>query len=400
MLNMIRQAIIHSIWLFGLLNLIGCSAIDNKIDDVDQYSKEKLILTITKFTQLPGWANDNHGEAIVAFLKSCDRILTFPKNRNIGTKDIIIKASDWHDACLAAKSTNINGKEFFQEYFTPFLVSNSKKGEKGLFTGYFEAELKGSKTKSSAYPYALYSKPNDLVKVNLGNFNKELSGKSIVGHVKNGRLKPYPTRKTIEAGYLNNKNFEMLWINDAVDLFLLQVQGSGRVILENGSVIRVGFAAHNGRAYKSIGRALINWGEIKPHQASWNGIKNWIANNPDRAAELFAVNPRFIFFKQIFGDGPIGAQNVALTPTRSMAIDRRYIPLGLPIWLDTLKPGGSTAPLQRLLITQDTGGAIKGMVRGDFFWGYGNAALKYAGVMKSSGRYFILLPKAVAYSYF
>ncbi len=400
MLNILRQIIIYPIWLFSLLYLSGCSEIDNKTDDINKFYKEKLILTAVNFDQLPGWKNDSHGEAIVAFLKSCERILTFSKNRNIGTKDIIVKAGDWNDACLAAKLAKTNAKEFFQKYFTPFLVSNSKKGEKGLFTGYFEAELKGSKTKSSAYPYALYSKPNDLVKVNLGNFTKELSGKSIVGHVQNGRLTPYPTRKTIEAGHLNNKNVEMLWINDAVDLFLLQVQGSGRVILEDGSVIRVGFAAHNGRAYKSIGRALINWGEIKEHQASWNGIKNWIANNPDRAAELFAVNPRFIFFKQIFGDGPIGAQNVALTPTRSMAIDKKYIPLGVPRWLDTVKPGGSTAPLQRLLIAQDTGGAIKGMVRGDFFWGYGNEALKYAGVMKSSGRYFILLPKVINNTYF
>ena len=393
---MTRIIIIYPIWLFGLLYLSGCGLVDDKLNDVNQSSKEKLIFTPVKFDQLPGWKNDNHSDAITAFLKSCDRILTFPKNKNIGTKDITINAGDWRDACLAAKSPKNNAKEFFQKYFTPFLISNSKKGEKGLFTGYFEAELKGSRHKSPAFPYALYSKPDDLINVNLGDFTKELSGKAIIGHVKDGKLMPYPSRKTIEAGYLNNKNVEMLWINDAVDLFLLHVQGSGRVILEDGSVIRVGFAAHNGRKYKSIGRALINWGEIKPHQASWNGIKNWIADNPNKAAELFAVNPRFIFFKQIFGDGPIGAQNVALTPTRSMAIDRNFIPLGLPIWLDTVKPAGSTAPLQRLLITQDTGGAIKGMVRGDFFWGYGNKALKYAGSMKSNGRYYLFLPKNIA----
>ena len=383
--------------LLSVCFLSACDVADDQTTGpagIKKPAPESLSLKAVEYGELPGWSNDNHDEAIASFLKSCGKLLKLPEDKDIGTPGIVAKAGDWWDACLAAELGGAKGKDFFEHYFDPFLASSSESGESGLFTGYFEAELSGSKVRSDAFPYPLYAKPNDLIKVNLGQFSDELSGKHIVGHVQEGRLKPYPTRGSIEAGFLNDKGLELLWIDDAVDLFLLQVQGSGRVTLENGEVVRVGFAAHNGRTYKSIGRALIDQGELKSGQASWDGIKGWIANHPTRAAELFAINPRFIFFKELTGDGPIGAQGVALSPRRSMAIDRRFIPLGVPIWLDTLKPGGSNEPLQQLLIAQDTGGAIKGPVRGDFFWGYGNEALKHAGVMKSKGRYFLLLPKA------
>ena len=211
-----------------------------------------------------------------------------------------------------------------------------------------------------------------------------------------GRLVPYPDREKIESGALTGKGLELLWIDDPVDVFLLQVQGSGRVILPDGNVVQVGFAAHNGRSYHSIGRWLIDQGELQAHEASWDGIRGWIEKHPDRASELFAYNPRFIFFRVLEGPGPIGAEGVALTPERSMAVDTRFIPLGMPLWLDTVRPGGSTEPMQRLMVAQDKGGAIKGVVRGDFFWGYGDDALAQAGRMKSSGRYFLLLPNPLA----
>ena len=393
---MMKQASIGLTLLFVFF-ISACDVVDDQATDKAALEKpmpESMTLKAVKYTDLPGWVDDKHDEAIPSFLKSCERFLTLPEEKDLGTANLVVKAGDWWDACLAAKLGGGQGRAFFERHFDPYLAASSDKGESGLFTGYFEAELRGSKTKSDAYPYPLYMKPNDLIQVNLGQFSDKLSGKHIVGYVKDGVLKPYPVRKEIEAGYLKDKGFELLWINDAVDLFLLQVQGSGRVILENGDVVRVGFAAHNGRPYKSIGSALINQGELTAGQASWDGIKGWIADNPDRAADLFAVNPRFIFFKEIIGDGPIGAQGVALTPERSMAIDRRFVPLGVPVWLDTVKPGGSSDPLQTLLIAQHTGGALKGPVRGDFFWGYGAPALKNAGVMKSRGRYFILLPKA------
>ena len=191
----------------------------------------------------------------------------------------------------------------------------------------------------------------------------------------------------------------MLWIDDPVDVFMLHVQGSGRVVLPDKRVVRVGFAGHNGLPYESIGRALIDQGELQPGKASWPEIRDWIQRNPAKAAALFALNPRFIFFRFIEGvpseAGPIGAQGVPLTPGRSLAVDRRYVPLGLPVWLDTTWPS-EQRPLQRLLIAQDAGNAIKGVVRGDYFWGYGADALAFAGKMKSRGRYYLLVPAAAA----
>ncbi len=382
--------------LFLMLLLAACGEVGEDKAKIEDVKPESLMLTRVEFAILPGWHLDDQEEAVVALIKSCEKILSLPDDKEIGTAGLIVKAGDWKEVCSIAQSHTIKGREFFETYFVPFASASSKTGEKGLFTGYFEAELKGSKTRSETYNNPLYAKPNDLINVNLGQFSDEFEGKHIVGQLQGNTLKPYPERGEIEAGLLREKGLELLWIDDAVDLFLLQVQGSGRVILENGDVEHVGFAAHNGRPYKSIGSALIDQGELQPGQASWDGIKGWIEKHPDKAAGLFAINPRFIFFRKIIGDGPIGAQGVALTPRRSMAVDRRYIPLGMPIWLDTVQPGGSTEPLQQLLIAQDTGGAIKGPVRGDFFWGYGARALAKAGVMKSEGRYYILLPKATA----
>ena len=268
--------------------------------------------------------------------------------------------------------------------------------DQGLFTGYFEAELNGSLTRDDTFKTPLYARPKDLITVDLGQFDESLKGKGVVGQVDEGRLIPYPDRGTIESGALADKGLELLWIDDPVDVFLLQVQGSGRVILPDGNVVQVGFAAHNGRSYHSIGRWLIDQGELQAHEASWDGIRGWIEEHPDRASELFAYNPRFIFFRLLDGPGPIGAEGVALTPERSMAVDTRFIPLGMPLWLDTVRPGGSKEPMQRLMVAQDKGGAIKGVVRGDFFWGYGDDALAQAGRMKSSGRYFLLLPNPLA----
>jgi membrane-bound lytic murein transglycosylase A len=240
--------------------------------------------------------------------------------------------------------------------------------------------------------------PEDLVVADLGRFSEELAGKRVVGRVEDGRFVPYPERGEIESGLLAERGLELLWIDDPVDVFLLQVQGSGRVVLPDGEVVRVGFAGHNGRPYRSIGRVLIERGAIEPHAASWDGIRGWIEENPDEAHALFAENPRFVFFREIDGaaDGPIGAQGVPLTPRRSLAVDRSLVPLGLPVWLDTTRPGDSDVPLRRLMVAQDTGGAITGPVRGDFFWGYGETALAEAGRMKSRGRYFLLLPNPAA----
>jgi membrane-bound lytic murein transglycosylase A len=234
------------------------------------------------------------------------------------------------------------------------------------------------------------------VTVNLGDFDPSLAGKTVVGRVEGGKLKPYYARGAIQAGVLDGKGAELVWLKDSLEAFMLHIQGSGRVALADGRTARIGYAANNGYPYKSIGRELIDRGELQPHAASWPNIRAWMEANPEKATDLLAINRRYIFFGEITGEGPVGAQGVALTAGRSMAVDTRYIPLGLPLWLDTAMPGEDAGPLRRLMLAQDTGSAIKGPVRGDFFWGTGDAALEYAGRMKSQGRYYLLLPKLLA----
>jgi membrane-bound lytic murein transglycosylase A len=242
----------------------------------------------------------------------------------------------------------------------------------------------------------LYGLPGDLVQIDLGQFAPDLKGRSIAGRVENGRLRPYPDRAAIEAGHLNGKGLEILWVDDAADAFFLQVQGSGRVALAEGGVARLGFAGHNGLGYVAIGRLLIDAGKIPREAMSMQAIRAWLAANPAEAATLMRRNPRYVFFREIAGDGPLGAGGVALTPGRSLAVDRKFVPLGAPVWLDTVEPGAEAKPLRRLVVAQDVGGAIQGPVRGDLFLGSGEAALEQAGRMRSPGGYYLLLPKAAA----
>ncbi|MTI09086.1 murein transglycosylase [Rhodospirillaceae bacterium RKSG073] len=377
-----------------------------KPEEVKKPEGPAIKLTKASFSDLPGWLNDDFAGIEQALKRSCSAIQKRPADKEMGRGHDAIPMTygDWQPICgrfsespelVAGKSSQLM-REFLEKELAPYLAANNEEVF-GKFTGYFEAELKGSRVKTDVFKYPLYGKPNDLVSVNLGDFSEDLKGKHVIGRVDEGqKFKPYHQRGAIEAGGLDPQGLELLWINDPVDVFLLQVQGSGRVILPDGGVVRVGYAAHNGHKYRSIGRYLIEQGEIEKHKASWGGIRNWIEQNPDKQADLFAQNPRFVFFRELDGDGPIGSQGVALTPKRSMAVDQRFIPLGNLIWLDTVQPGGSTDPLQTLMVAQDTGGAIKGPVRGDFFWGYGDKALAKAGRMNSKGQYFVLIPNSVA----
>jgi len=409
MIRSLSRSLFLALALMAGAVLAGCDAEEEaRTPDTppSEPAAEGLILTAVPFTDLPGWQTDDMAGAREAFGRSCARLLALPADRAVSSNAMETFAGDWHTACTAltalkADADDVAIRAYFETYFEPFHVRDAGRGDapdadRGLFTGYFEAELTGSRIRDEIFSTPLYARPQDLITVDLGRFDESLKGKGVVGMVDNGRLIPYPKRGDIEAGALAGQGLELLWIDDPVDVFLLQVQGSGRVILPDGEVVRVGFAAHNGYGYQSIGRRLIDLGELQAHEASWTGIRNWVEANPDRAQELFAFNPRFIFFRVLDGDGPIGAEGVALTAERSMAVDTRYIPLGTPLWLDTVRPGGSAEPLQRLMIAQDKGGAITGVVRGDYFWGYGDAALAEAGRMKSSGRYFLLLPRPLA----
>jgi len=270
-----------------------------------------------------------------------------------------------------------------------------KAPQTGLFTGNHEPELNGTWVRGGVYQTPLLARPSDLVSVNLGAFDEELGGHTIWGRVVDGKLTPYPDRKAIEAGVLGDKAQPLLWVDSPVDAFFLHVQGSGQVRLVDGSVRHVGFAGKNGLTYQSIGRVLIDSGEIPAERLTMDAIRDWIDARPEEGQALIEKNPSYVFFRMLDGDGPLGAQGVALTPGRSLAVDRRFLPLGAPLWLETHEPLDANQPMNRLMVAQDTGGAIKGVVRGDIFFGAGESATKRAGNMKRPGRYFILLPTGV-----
>lgn len=346
------------------------------------------------FAELPGWRRDNQAAALPALRASCARFLS--GRGGSGTKWIALSPNDWRGPCQAVPpdttATTAAARAYFERWFRPYRVIG-REGDEGLFTGYFEAELTGSRQRVRSSQVPLYGVPRDHVSVDLARFDPKLAGKKLVGRVERGQLVPYHKRGAIDAGALRGQGVELIWADDMVDLYLLHVQGSGRVRLRDGSVLRVGFAGHNGHGYRSIGRVLIKRGELSRNGASWPQIRRWIETHPNEARALLAENPRFIFFRRLDGSGPVGAQGVTLTPERSLAVDRRYIPFGAPVWLATHWPNDEVRPLRRLMVAQDTGAAIKGVVRGDFFWGHGKRALQLAGSMKGRGRYFVLLPR-------
>ena len=282
-------------------------------------------------------------------------------------------------------------QSFFENNFTPYQVSAGT-DTSGLFTGYYEASLKGSRTQSAVYHTPLRARPDDLVMVQLGDFRDKLKGQRIAGRIVNGKLKPYETHEEIVRGQMPaHQDKPLVWVDDAVDSFFLQIQGSGIVTMDDGSVMRVGYAGQNGHAYYAIGRELIKRGELTKENVSMQSIRAWLDQNPDKAQEIMFTNKSYVFFRELNGEGPLGGEGIALTPERSLAIDRSIIPYGMPVWLSLDHPHIK----DKMMVTQDTGGAIRGPVRGDYFWGHGVRAENMAGTMKAQGRYWFLMPKTL-----
>jgi membrane-bound lytic murein transglycosylase A len=358
------------------------------------------------FADLPGWTEDRTSEALPALRRSCGRFMAQPNDRPIGPDGLAGTVADWRDLCEALQAVpagdDAAARQFFEAAFTPYAVSDGSGTDEdpdGLFTGYYEIELRGARQPSAEYSAPLYRRPADMVTVDLQKFRADLPGEVLVGRVVDGRLQPYLTREAIDEGALDGDGLELLWLDDPVDAFFLHIQGSGRVQLENGERIRVGYAASNGHPFFGIARTLIDNGSVSREDASMQAVRDWLRANPDEARELMYKNRRYIFFREIEGEGPIGAMGLPLTAMRSLAVDPAFLPLGAPLWLDTTWPAGGPEagqPMRRLMVAQDTGSAIKGPVRGDFFWGTGEAALDRAGGMKQTGRYYLLLPRAVA----
>jgi membrane-bound lytic murein transglycosylase A len=388
-------------WVVGSLLLAAsvltaCEKKPTKPEPVEV--PERIVLTETTFSQLPGWDADSLAEALPALRRSCARLLGQPGDRWVGPNGLAGTVQDWRSPCVAlepvAGGDDAALRAVLEAEFAPFAVAGPDTAQ-GLFTGYYEAELRGAPRPDGVYRWPLFKLPEDLITVELDLFRADLQGERIYGRVRDGRLIPYHSRAEIDDGALASRGLELLWVDDPVDAFFLHVQGSGRVALPDGSTMRVGFAGSNGRTFFAIGRALINEGKVPRNRASMQEIRTWLRGNPQKAAAMMQRNPRYIFFRRIEGEGPIGAQGVALTPGRSLAVDPAFLPLGAPLWLDTTWPA-SDRTLRRLMVAQDSGSAIKGPVRGDFFWGAGEPALAQAGRMKQRGAYYLLLPKIVA----
>lgn len=290
-------------------------------------------------------------------------------------------------------------RQFFETHFVPYQVTNPDGSESGLVTGYYEPLLRGARKRGGPYQTPLHRAPEDLVSVDLSSIYPELKNMRLRGRLVGNKVLPYPSRAEMtQSNSLVGK--ELLWVDDPIEAFFLQVQGSGRVQLaDSKEIIRVAYAEQNGHPYKSIGRYLVDKGEMTLDQASAQNIKAWFAANPARQQELLNANPSYVFFREEkLNDpnrGPKGTLGVPLTPQRSIAVDTQFIPLGVPVFLATTKPN-SEAPLQRLMMAQDTGGAIKNAVRADYFWGFGADAGEKAGKMKQRGMMWVLLPRSHA----
>ncbi len=336
------------------------------------------------WADLPGWRDDDPAAAWDAFLASCGAVKT---------------QEAWRTVCATAltmpRPNRERARQFFETSFLPYQLLQSDGSVEGLTTGYYEPLLRGSRTPTVRYRYPVYGVPDDLITVDLPAFSIEAKESLLRARLDGKRVVPYFERAQIESASLPLRGKEIAWVEDLVELFFLQIQGSGRIELQDGGIMRVGFADHNGHPYRSIGRLLIDRGELAPERASMQGIKAWAQQNPEKLRTILDHNPRYIFFRELPAglSGPLGALSVPLTARRSIAVDPRYVPLGAPVFLATTWPL-SPKPLNQLMLAQDTGTAIRGAVRADFFWGYGDEAGREAGRMKQALRMWVLLPHA------
>jgi membrane-bound lytic murein transglycosylase A len=374
----------------------------------------ELALTPVRWSDIDGWRRDDTRPALVAFRRSCEEILKKPPATPMGGSTLKGAAAyrtvgDWQDVCGAAQAiTFINAdgaRNWFERYFTPYAASNAGERE-GLFTGYYEPEIKGSPTRTAEFTVPLLKRPDDLVTVDLGEFRDSLKGQRIAGRVDEGSLHPYSTREQIRRGALDDAKLALAWVKDPVDAFFLEIQGSGRIKMPDRSVVRLGYDAQNGWPYVAIGRVLREMGALDKSNISMRTIREWLNSHPDEADAVMDQNTSYIFFKALdpadAALGPNGAEGVPLSPGRSLAVDRKFHALGVPMFLDTTLPldeAGTPGQLfERLMVAQDTGGAINGPVRGDVFFGSGDEAAKFAGRMKQIGRIYVLLPRSWAAS--
>ena len=379
------------------------------------------LLRRVSFDDLPGWASDTHHDILPAIQSSCGALRPMRPDFVLGGQaDAMLRAGTaaaWQGLCLEIRALeralprppragsgrahdrrvaawlaarHLAVREFIEARFEPFAAGA------GIMTGYYEPILRGAAEPGEVFRTPLHSRPPELVETAVPN--NPLRRR--FGMMVEGRIEPFHDRAAIDTGALAGRALELVWVDDPADAFFLHIQGSGRVVLPNGEVMRVGYAGHNGRGYVAIGRLLIERGEIAREQMSMQAIRAWLTSaGHDRATEVLRGNPSYVFFRRVEGltldQGPIGAMGVPLTPGRSVAVDRAFIPLGAPMWVMVKDPLArrDTPPAGRLVVAQDTGGAIRGPARTDFFQGWGAEAGERAGRMRDEAEVFVLLPR-------
>ncbi|NGM85905.1 murein transglycosylase A [Parapusillimonas sp. SGNA-6] len=354
------------------------------------------------WSSLPGWQADNLDHVWKAFINNCKGLMR-PVSGSLAMQARATPRA-WQPVCAAAVQTGLTPetatgpaiRQFLQAHTQPFrLLDAAGKPARNTVTGYYEPLVRASRKREGQYQWPLYSPPADLLTVDLGAVYPELAGKRVRGKLVGNRVVPYDTRAEIAASEARQPP-AIVWVDDPVEAFFLQVQGSGRAVLPDGQTIRLAYADHNGRPYASIGQWLVKQGQLTLAQASMQNIKAWAQRNPARVQEMLNANPAMVFFREeAVVDpelGPKGSYGIPLIGGRSVAIDTTFVPLGTPVFLSTTYPGTSQ-PLQRLAFAQDTGAAIKGAARTDFYWGFGDEAGAMAGRMKQPGDMWVLWPK-------
>jgi len=332
----------------------------------------RLVLAPVAFADLPGWSEDDLAEALPAISASCARLAALPPDSPVGPDAIAGHGRDWTAPCRAAMALpsgdGVAARGFFKRYFRAFLLADAAGGDGAFLTGYFQPEVAGTRTRRPGFAVPLYRLPPDPAAQTF-------------------------SRAEIDAGALAGRGLELVWLADPIDAFFVSIQGSALVSLAEGGVMAIGVAGTNGRTYVAIGRDLIARGEIPADKVSLQTIRAWLRAHPAEARSVMESNPRYVYFREIAAGGPVGSAGVVLTPGRSLAVDPAFLPFGAPIFIDSSDAEGR--PLRRLMMAQDSGGAIKGPLRADFYWGAGAAAEAEAGAMKSPGRLYLLLPRSV-----
>jgi len=361
--------------------------------------KHGLKLKSGSYAQLPGWNSADLKQSLRAFQISCHTLLRHDPEHAVGSRYIPLKAKDWYPVCHAATDVDATSDEairlFFQTWFMPVEFQQGKPVH-GLFTGYYLPALEGSLTKSAEYSVPIYTVPPNLLTANVADFSTDLPRKRIVGHVVEKKMIPFYTRAQIDNGAIAKTTPVIAWVKSPLDRLVLETEGSGIIELKEGGRVAVGYAADNGAKYRAIASILIQNGVMTADEASTSHIRTYFQQHPTQLKSIINQNKSFVFFRELAKNAVVGSQGVPLTPGYTLAVDRKWIPMGIPLWLSTNIHNPKTKaqqPFNRLMVAQDTGGSIRGMVRGDIYWGAGQEATAIATKIRSSGHYWLLLPR-------